>query len=528
MESEQNNLSLEQLWGIARRRALWVAICVVVATGAAYGYSKHKAKKYTATAAVAFSNDPLSQQIAGLSPTSGNNLLAQQDSNLELVRLGRGTSRKTASIVGHGLTPETVSASLSVLPRGESGVIEVSSTSTSAPLSAMIANTYVGQFAKEQQASNRTFFRSALAHVNRQLATLNSVQRLGPAGVDLEDRAHTLALLAELGYNSVQVAQEASVPSGPSSPNTKRNTLLGALLGLAFGIAIVFLLERLDRRIRQPGDLERIYRLPVLGTVRRSSALSRPARQKSNGAVLPPVDAETFSLICARIKSVGSNDHVRTLMVASPAAGEGKTVIARHLAEAAVRSGSRVLLFDADLRNSTLPEQLGIDPGPGVADVLSGHVAIGDAIRTIELEPSGGARGSGRTLSVLLAGSAPPPNPGELLGSPAVRTSLEWAKWSGYDLVVIDTPPISAVPDAFPLLPIVDGVVLIGRIGYTRRDAAEHLRAVLDRSNATLLGVIANGSSAGAAYPYPTVVRVPRGDPSGDGAAAPTSRAAKS
>jgi Mrp family chromosome partitioning ATPase len=72
-----------------------------------------------------------------------------------------------------------------------------------------------------------------------------------------------------------------------------------------------------------------------------------------------------------------------------------------------------------------------------------------------------------------------------------------------YDLVVIDTPPLTAVSDAFPLLTKVDGVVIVGRIGHSRRDVAEQLHQVLASSGAPLLGVIANGSKSSGPVPYP-------------------------
>jgi succinoglycan biosynthesis transport protein ExoP len=370
----------------------------------------------------------------------------------------------------------------------------VAATSTSPVLAAAIANTYVNQFVKEQQRTNRQFFKSALALVNKQLAALTPAQRVGSDGLDLQERAHTLGLLSALGYNNVQVAQEALVPSSPSSPKTKRNTILGAVIGLLIGFGIALLLERLDRRIREPEELEAIYELPLLGAVPKSAALA--------GSVLSPTEAEAFSLIRAHLRFFNVNRDVRTIVVASPAPGDGKSTVARHLAEAAARLGSRVLLLEVDLRHPTLAQQLGVHAGPGLADVLIGAVGISEATRSVALQASPGEGSGGHTLDVLPAGAVRPPNPAELLESQAMGAVLEQAK-SAYDLVVIDTPPLTAVSDAFPLLRKVDGVVIVGRVGHSRRDAAERLQQVLAGSGAPLLGVIANGSKAGGPTSYP-------------------------
>lgn len=504
MQQDSEGVSLEQVLGVLRRRLPLIVLCVVIVAGAAYGFSKRETKKYTATGSVVFDVNPLSQQIAGLPAvgSSGSSLLAQQADNLELVK-GGDTATRTASLLGHGLTAEKVSGSLKVASQGESGVIDISATSTSPTLAAAIANTYAQQFVSQQESANRQYFKSALALVRKQLSSLPQRERLSADGVELEDRAQTLGLLAELNYGNVQVAQQALPPTSPSSPKTSKNAALGAFLGFVLGLGLAFMLERFDRRIRRPEDLERIYRLPLLGTVPKSAAFSRSAPDENGKrAALPPAEAEAFSLIRAHLRFFNIDRDLHTLAVASAAPGDGKTTIARHLAEAAARVGSRVLLLEVDLRDPTLAQELNIKSGPGLADVLIDASPIGEATQSVALAMPPGKGVGERTLDVLVAGAVLPPNPTELLESYAMTGLLSQAK-SAYDLVVIDTPPLTAVSDAFPLLNEVDGVIIVAWVGRSRRDAAEQLHQTLTSSSrAPLLGLVANGSTTSGPPAY--------------------------
>jgi succinoglycan biosynthesis transport protein ExoP len=527
MDDGQTKQGIEQILGVVRRRALVVVLCFVLAAGAAYGFAKHETKKYTATASLAFSYNSLSQQIAGLSASSAGSLLTQQASNLELVKLG-DMAEKTARLLGHGLTAEKVSQSLSISGQGESAIVVISATAASSALAADIANTYAQQFVVEQQSSNSKFLTSALALVKKQLTKLSPAARFGPDGLDLEDRAQTLSLLAELGYNNAQVAQEALAPASPSSPKTKTDTFLGAAVGLLLGLGLAFALERLDRRIREPEDLGALYGLPMLGAIPRSAALSRTKRRdRLRAGGLPFAEAEAFSLVRAHLRFFNVDRELRTLVIASPVPGEGKTTIARHLAEAAARLGSRVLLLELDLRRPTLASQLEISSGAGLAGVLIGAISMDAAVETVNLQASPGEGIGRRTLDVLVAGAVLPPNPGELLESHGMDVVLERAS-AMYDLVVVDSPPLMAVSDAFPLLTKVDGVIIVGWVGRSRRDDAEQLRQVLVGSGAPLLGVIANGAKTSGPGSYsvygkgktPSAVASATGDRSSEGAVA--------
>lgn len=485
-----DTLSLGQALGILRRRALLVVFCVLVVAAAAYAFSKHETKKYSASASLIFSNNPLSEQIAGLAAVNSGSVLAQQASNVESVRLG-DMAAKTALLLGGGLTEEKVADSVSVSGQGESSVVVVSATSSSPALAARIANTYIRQFVVEQQTANHQYFKSALALVNHQLAAIPTKQRFSAAAVALQNRAQTLRLLDELRYGNVQVAQEATPPSSPSSPKTSKNTLLGGLLGLIIGLALAFVLERVerDRRIRTPRELEETYELPLLGAVPYSTNLHR----RSNGGqtTLTPAETEAFRLIRAHLRFFNVDRELRTVLIASASTGEGKSTIAANLAQTAARMGSRVLLIEADLRKPTLTRQLQINAGPGLPALLSGSASMSQATQSIPLDQHHPEQ---RTLDILTAGETPPPNPGEMLESHAMEAVLEQAK-SIYDLVIIDTPPLTAVSDAFPLLRKVDGVIITGWIGRTQRENTQRLYQTLNASHAPLLGVIANATN---------------------------------
>jgi capsular exopolysaccharide synthesis family protein len=500
MDAEQTNQSLELALGGLRRRAPWILLCLVLVTGAAYGFSRREQKKYTATASLVFNDSQANQQAAGLQAVSVNNQQAQESTNLKLVQLG-DMAEETASRLGQGQTKEKVKESLSISALGESNVVNVAATATSPTLAAAIANTYAKRFVFEQQESNHKYYASALALVSKQLAALTPVERAGTSGLALESRAQSLGVLAELRNGNVQIAQAASVPTSPSSPKTVRNTALGAVLGLLLGLGIAFLLERFDRRLREPKDLETVYGLPLLGVVPESGALSRSARGKASSGALMASEAEAFHLIRAHLRYFNVDKELRTLLVASAVPGDGKTTVARHLASAAARMGARTLLVEADLRRPTMAQQFEIHPGAGLSDVLIGAVAMNDAIQSISLDGPGKDASRTRTIDVLLAGPVLPPNPAELIESRAMENLLDGAR-STYDLVVVDTPPLTVVSDAFPLLGKVDGVIIVGRVGRNRRDVATRLHETLVAAGAPLLGVVANGFKAGRGGSY--------------------------
>ncbi len=269
-------------------------------------------------------------------------------------------------------------------------------------LAARVANTYAGIFVSEQENADHQYYSSALATVESQLAKLSPSQAKGAQGLALENRAQSLATLAQLRTNTVQLAQAATVTS-PSSPRITRNVMVAGLLGLLLGVALALALERLDQRIREPEELESTYGLPLLGAVQESAALRRGAggsrSELPSGAV-----ADTFQFVRTRLRYFNVDRDLRTLAIVSALPEEGKTTVAHWLANAAAAVGSRVLLIETDLRRPTLATEVGVKSGPGLADVLIGARTLDEVTQRVNLATVGKDRGTERSFHVIVAG----------------------------------------------------------------------------------------------------------------------------
>src|SRR2546430_2952997 len=192
MDTEHTNQSLEYLLSTVRRRAGWVALCTVLVAGAAFGFSKPQAKKYTATAVLVFESNQRGQQIAGLSgASSSESQQAQTSTNLRLLQLGDVAAKTARALrpLGYRLTPGEVSAALSVGAQGESNLVNLSATATSPVLTEKIANTYAKLFVAEQQSRNRAYYAAALKLVKKKLAALSARDRASAVGLELQSRA---------------------------------------------------------------------------------------------------------------------------------------------------------------------------------------------------------------------------------------------------------------------------------------------------------------------------------------------------
>jgi polysaccharide biosynthesis transport protein len=278
------------------------------------------------------------------------------------------------------------------------------------------------------------------------------------------------------------------------------------LFGVVLGVGLALLRDQADRRLHRAEDVSAAFVAPVLTTVPRHRALKRHRRFDD----LPPEIAEAFRMLQMNLR-FGHGGSVRSVLVTSSRAREGKTTIAWNLASATASSGLSVGLVEADMRRPSLAAHYGLEPEPGLSDVLSGTVSIVDALQPVLPQP--GVNGDPRPLEVLVAGQ-PPPDPWALMQSAAMVRVLQTLT-TDYDFVVIDTPPIPHVADAISLLRRVDGVIVTASVNSTRGPEAERLRDQLQALDARVLGVVANGGSSATGYAAYPAAPAPASRPGG-------------
>jgi receptor protein-tyrosine kinase len=179
----------------------------------------------------------------------------------------------------------------------------------------------------------------------------------------------------------------------------------------------------------------------------------------------------------------------QSILVTSSVPNEGKTFSATNLAISMAKSGRSVLLLDADMRNPSVANLLGLENSVGLITVLLGRTSIDEAIQE-------------HASGVSFLGTGPlPPNPAEVLDTSAMRNLVRQLSET-YDVVIIDAPPLLPVADSTILLTEVDGAILLVRHGETHR---EHLRQAVNRIeavNGRMVGTILNCAPQTAAYGY--------------------------
>jgi tyrosine-protein kinase Etk/Wzc len=317
----------------------------------------------------------------------------------------------------------------------------------------------------------------------------------------VEEKYNEAAIKEQSEFGYIDIIDPAVVPIEPVSPKKRMNLLLGALLGLGLGVALVFMREYLDVRVRTPEDLKKRGLAPLTAIALMDDELKRLGGKTKISIDGKDLDvhlitfsnplssiAESFRRLRTNVQYAQIDRPVQTILVTSPNPAEGKSTCVSNLSIAFAQSGKKVLLIDTDLRKPALHNEFGLKREPGISDVLFGGADEESAIQQTVVE----------NLSVVCCGTIPP-NPAEILGSQKMRDFLERMK-KRYDFLLFDSPPSLAVTDPSILATVVDGVLVVVSSGNTRIDALNRTLEILEGVGGKVLGVVLNNFDLRQAY----------------------------
>lgn len=298
---------------------------------------------------------------------------------------------------------------------------------------------------------------------------------------------------------NVHVASPATASAVPVSPRPLFNGVVALLLGLLAGVGLAWLRERLDVGLHDADDAEKILDVPNLATI--------PLIKGGTVAATDPLTAEAYDVLRTNLLFLGVDKPLQVVTFTSFNPGEGKSSAVAGLARAAQRSGTSTLILDCDLRTGSLTRRLlGSNDVSGLTGLMvtearttarradNGRTAmLAEAIMPLEKE-----------LSLLPAGPLPP-NPTGLLSSKTLHELIERFR-AEYDLIVIDSPPVAHLADASLLASVSDAVVLVARVGTTKRKDLAMAAASLRHTPTPIVGAVIfeRRPPASAYYPAPS------------------------
>jgi Mrp family chromosome partitioning ATPase/capsular polysaccharide biosynthesis protein len=507
---------------IWKRKWLILAVAILVAAGTYIVY-EGKQSKYSARALI---------QGPG---AGGRARQAQAAAATQTATIGSPIVR---SVVVQRLRKLHTPASLDAL-RGNPTAKWVEKTpflviagETNTPVgAALLANETAQAYADLENTGHEQSVRGTITNMRRQLLRLEAAlvtRRPAPgaakgAGQNPSERLSTAATLQTVDLGNKIADLEGQIGStvvhviGPASPlgaqklypDPKKNAIFAFVIGLVLAAGAAYVVSRFDRRFRSVGAIESTFGtqiLTVLPTVKRP-IVGRDGQLAPSQRLKEPLRRLYTTMRLGEAPSGnGEPARPRVTLFISPDPGDGKSTVVADLALVQREAGERVAVIEADFRRPVQARLLQVDDTDGLVEVLSGTLALDDAMQTVQWPrwtPSPNSKGAspGVTtlvesrgvgqLSVLVSGGSVA-NPSALLASQPIAELLHSVA-EDYDHVLIDARSPLEVSDALPLLHIVDAIVIVVRVGHTHEPSAERLVQLLAQTpSAPVLGVAAN------------------------------------
>ena len=490
-------MELTDFLKIVRSRMKLIIISVVVVTLAAAAYTLLQKPEYQGVALVLVTQQDAGVAILG-TPQPDQSFQAGRDivqTQVEVINSARIASQVIADLRLHESPAKLLERVVASADTGTNN-IEIHAVDSSVNGATDLANGFAGAYVAwsrdTQSASIKTAaddVQQRLSAAQRQIASIAAtatpsvadqarLQAARDLYTSLADKLEQLRIAQQLATGAGTVLASATPDPVAVSPKPARNLMLGLAIGLLLGLAVAFVADQLDTRIKSPEEAAGLYGAPVLANIP-TERVSKSELQRLTLTDRPGSSAaEAYRMLRNNLGFVNFDKGIKTILVTSAVPSEGKSTVAANLATALAKTGSKVVLVVCDFYLPAAERFFDIDYGIGLSSVLSGANSLSEALQ----EPKGYEH-----LTVIAPGPLPP-NPSELLGSEAMHRIVSALRESA-DWIILDTAPVLATADAAAATAWVDGVLVVARIGVTRRDAARAGHEQLHNVGARVLGL---------------------------------------
>ena len=272
---------------------------------------------------------------------------------------------------------------------------------------------------------------------------------------------------------TVLVHDTPVISESPVSPNVTLNLVLGAVVGLIFGVGIAFFLEYLDTSVKSLEDVERYLQVPVLAVIPKDISLLHRQRGSSP-------DAEAYRILRTNIEFNRKNPEDNVITVVSGGAGEGKSTTLMNLAYICAQGGYTTLMIDADLRRPRLHTFFSISNSVGLTNYLTTDLMLEDVILQTPVD----------NLYFMPSGILPVDAAG-ILNSRRMSELIQDVK-QRFDLIFVDSPPILGVSDASVISSEVDLSIIVVQHRKLPRNMLLRVKQSIENVGGNILGVVLN------------------------------------
>lgn len=335
-------------------------------------------------------------------------------------------------------------------------------------------------------------------------------RQLQSDGITFDQVVHRLNqtnLSAQMDTTNFRILDTALPPGAPSEPNKKQAIAVAGFLFLAAFFGLPLLIEALDSRLKSAYDVESFVGKPLLADLPHVKEVEKG--DHSPNLLLDDSDevvTEGFRSFLSAIQLHSPNETPKVILVTSTRPEEGKSFVSSNLATALSRHGLRCLLVDSDLRRPTLHRHFDLRNDKGILNWYEGRSRQGADAAPAAIDPADpelGIRTLAEGFDFLPAGGSTKRTT-ELFDSADFEGLVQRLRGQ-YDVVVLDTPPISVFSDAVFLTDFADEVLYVARFNAISRFKVRHFIQRLDGAHQDkVLGVVINGrtSARGQRYGY--------------------------